>query len=159
VELYSQATVTFRIVSYLILIPKELDGSLLSQTVLDLLTKESFSDVFIFSHGWLGDIPAARSQYNRWIQAMAKNTTDIEKLKQIRPNYKPLLIGLHWPSLPWGDEKIPAGSQEEVVQAMVSHYAEQIADSAAAKTAIETIFTEALGDMARYLSKCYLATR
>jgi hypothetical protein len=127
---------------------KESDGSLLSQTLLDSLAKESFSDVFIFSHGWLGDIPAARSQYNRWIQAMAKNTADIDKLKQIRPNYNPLLIGLHWPSLPWGDEQIPAGSQEEAVQAMVSHYAGQIADSAAARTAIETIFTEALGDMA-----------
>jgi hypothetical protein len=126
---------------------KESDGSLLSQTLLDTLAKESFSDVFIFSHGWLGDIPAARSQYNRWILAMAKNTADIEKLKQIRPNYRPLLIGIHWPSLPWGDEKIPTGSQEEVVKGMVSHYAEQIADSAAAKTAIETIFTEALGDM------------
>lgn len=126
----------------------EPDGSLMSQTVLNLLAQESFSDVFIFSHGWLGDIPAARSQYNRWIKAMADNTADIEKLKQIRPNYKPLLIGLHWPSLPWGDEQIPVGSQEDAVAAMVSHYADQIADSAAAKTAIETIFTEALGDMA-----------
>lgn len=126
---------------------KESDGSLLSQTLLDTLAKESFSDVFIISHGWLGDIPAAKSQYNRWIKTMADNTADIDKLKQVRPNYKPLLIGLHWPSLPWGDEKIPAGSQEEGVKAMVSHYAEQIADSAAAKTAIETIFTEALDEM------------
>lgn len=125
----------------------ELDGSRLSQTVLNLLAQESFTDVFIFSHGWQGDIPVARAQYNRWIKAMAANTADIAKLKQIRPGFKPLLIGLHWPSLPWGDEKIPTGSQEEATEAMVSHYAEQIVDSAAARTALKTIFTEALGDM------------
>jgi hypothetical protein len=125
----------------------ESDGSLLSQTVVNLLAQGAFTDVFIFSHGWLGDIPAARSQYNRWIKAMAANTADIEKLKQIRPGFKPLLIGLHWPSLPWGDETVPSGSQEEAVEAMVSHYAEQIADTAAARTALKTIFTEALDDM------------
>jgi hypothetical protein len=125
----------------------ESDGSQLSQTVLNLLAQEPFTDVFIFSHGWLGDIPAARSQYNRWIKAMADNTADIEKLKQIRPGFKPLLIGIHWPSLPWGDETIPSGSQEQAVEAMVSHYAEQIADTPTARIALKTIFTEALDDM------------
>ena len=86
----------------------EPDDTKLSQTVLEVLAQEPLTDVFIFSHGWQGDMPSARTQYNRWIKAMAANTADIERIKQLRPGFKPLLIGLHWPSLPWGDESIEA---------------------------------------------------
>ena len=48
----------------------EYDGSKMSQKVLEVLTQEAITDVFIFSHGWNGDIPAARNQYNRWVKRM-----------------------------------------------------------------------------------------
>ncbi len=36
------------------------DGGLqTSQQILDVLAKEPITDIFLFSHGWLGDIPAA----------------------------------------------------------------------------------------------------
>jgi hypothetical protein len=61
------------------------------------------TDVFLFSHGWKGDIAAAVDQYNRWIDAMAKLTPDAARMG---PASKPMWIGLHWPSQPWGDEEL-----------------------------------------------------
>lgn len=129
----------------------EADGSKTSQTVLDVLAEEPITDVFIFSHGWQGDIPAAQTQYRRWIKAMAANPADPDKLSQLRPGFKPLLIGLHWPSLPWGNEIIQASSEAEAIEALADHYADQIADNAeskaTSKSALKTIFSEALDDM------------
>ncbi|MEP0873857.1 hypothetical protein NDA01_29550 [Trichocoleus desertorum AS-A10] len=125
----------------------EPDGSKLSQTVLEVLSQEPITDVFIFSHGWQGDIPAARNQYDRWIKAMASNTADIEKIKQLRPGFKALLIGLHWPSLPWGNELIEVGSEAEAVEALTACYAERVSNSEPAKSALKTIFSEALSDL------------
>src|SRR3954452_21098998 len=87
------------------------DGELASRKALDELANAPVTDVFLFSHGWQGDIPAARLQYNAWIGAMAGCTTDIERMQQARSGaFRPLLIGLHWPSLPWGDEELGGGS-------------------------------------------------
>lgn len=126
----------------------EADGTKMSQTLIEVLVNEPITDVFLISHGWLGDIPAARDQYSKWITAMAANTADIEKLKQVRANFKPLLIGLHWPSLPWGNETVTAETEEAVVESIVSEYAERIADTKPARNALRTIVTEALEDMA-----------
>lgn len=126
----------------------EANGTKMSQTLIQLLANEPITDVFFISHGWLGDIPAARDQYRKWITAMAANTADIEKLKQVRPNFKPLLIGLHWPSLPWGNETLTAETEEAVVESIVSEYAERIADTKPARNALRTIVTEALEDVA-----------
>ncbi len=125
----------------------EADGTLMSQTLINVLANEPITDVFVISHGWLGDIPAARNQYNKWITVMAANTADIEKMKQVRPNFKSLLIGLHWPSLPWGNETIEAETQEAVVESIVSEYAERIADTKPARNALRTIVTEAREDV------------
>jgi hypothetical protein len=124
----------------------EVDGMKMSQTIIELLANKPITDVFVISHGWLGDIPAARNQYSKWITAMAANTADIEKLKQVRPNFNPLLIGLHWPSLPWGSETIEAKTEETFVESIVSEYAERIADTETARNALRTIVTEAMED-------------
>ena len=81
------------------------DG-LMSQKVLDVLSREPVTDVFLISHGWLGDVPAAINQYNDWIKAMADNQDDIQKMKELRSDFHPLMIGLHWPSKPLGDENL-----------------------------------------------------
>jgi hypothetical protein len=41
-----------------------------------------------------------------WISAMAQCTDDIQQFQRERPAFHPLFIGLHWPSLAWGDEEL-----------------------------------------------------
>jgi hypothetical protein len=126
----------------------EEDGKFLSQLLCDIVQTEPISDVFLFSHGWMTDIPAACDQYGKWIQAMITNTVDIEEMKKIRPDFMPLLVGLHWPSAPWDEkEYLEAATPEMAVEAMVSCYASRIADTDSARAALQTIITEGLNDL------------
>ncbi len=129
-------------------------GVLLSQQLLNVLASEPITDVFLMSHGWMGDIPAARQQYNDWIGAMAANQDDLERIKQARPGFQPLLIGLHWPSKPWGDEELGTGavsfdpSAPSPLEELIAQYAERISDTPVAREALHTIFNSAMEDMA-----------
>ena len=129
---------------------REEQGGLISQKALELLKNEPFTDVFIMSHGWMGDMPAARSQYNNWIGAMAKQSADLEKIKQIQPEFRPLLIGLHWPSKPWGDENLTSANvsfsvgEEDPVDRLVDEYADRLANTEPAREALETILRSAM---------------
>jgi hypothetical protein len=122
----------------------EPNGKKLSESILTALANgnEPITDVFIISHGWLGDIPAARQQYNDWIGVMAKQTADLERIKKSRPKFNPLLIGFHWPSKPWGDENLGASISFDVNDE-VNKYAQRISDTGTAKKALETIFSAA----------------
>ncbi|WP_254567924.1 hypothetical protein [Oscillatoria sp. HE19RPO] len=129
---------------------REEEGGLISQKALEFLKNEPITDVFIMSHGWMGDMPAARSQYNNWIGAMAKQSADLEKIKQIQPGFRPLLIGLHWPSKPWGDENLTSANvsfsvgEEDPVDRLVDEYADRIANTEPARAALETILRSAM---------------
>lgn len=127
----------------------EANGKKLSESILTALAKESdpITDVFIISHGWLGDLKDARQQYNDWIGVMAAQTADIERIKQSRP-FNPLLIGFHWPSKPWGDENLGGSVSFDVNDEaqLVSEYGDRIANTEPAKQALETIFRAANGD-------------
>src|SRR5262249_33856333 len=81
------------------------DGDMI-ENIVAACERDKPTDVFVFSHGWMGDVPGAKDQYDRWIGVMCSRLTDIEKVKARRPGFKPLLIGLHWPSKPWGDESL-----------------------------------------------------
>jgi len=129
---------------------REPDGTLLSETVQRLLTQTQppFTDVFFTSHGWKGDVPAAIEQYDRWIGAMAAVPSDRDMAEHAFPGFKPLIVGLHWPSLPWGDEEIPESapgllSTDDApvvpVETEVESYAARIAATLAARAAIRTI--------------------
>jgi hypothetical protein len=128
------------------------DGGTLSTRMLADLAAQPVTDVFLISHGWKGDIPAAREQYNNWIRAMTQCPKDIERLRAIRPGFRPMLIGIHWPSLPLGDEEFGGGSAAFGVTAMptleqlIEIYADRIADTPAARAAMKTIFESALAD-------------
>lgn len=130
------------------------DGGLGSRAVIDQLTREPITDVFIASHGWNGDLPAAIRQYDRWIRAMAANEADLTAARLIRPGFRPMVIGLHWPSMAWGDEEldgatvsfapVPAPGLEPLVDA----YAGRIAETPAAREALATIFAAAMHHIA-----------
>lgn len=57
---------------------------------------------------------------------------DAARMRQVRPGFKPLFVGVHWPSKPWGDESFGDGSfglpggesaAADPVQALVDDYA------------------------------------
>lgn len=50
-------------------------------------------------------MPAAKDQYGRWMGALMASP-DLARAAQIFPNFSPMLVGLHWPSQPWGDEDV-----------------------------------------------------
>ncbi|HET7458087.1 MAG TPA: hypothetical protein VFJ74_10555 [Gemmatimonadaceae bacterium] len=81
------------------------DG-VMSERVLDALRAGGITDVFVVSHGWKGDVPAAIEQYDLWTGAMASAAADVERMRARHPDYRPLIVGLHWPSEPWGEEEL-----------------------------------------------------
>jgi hypothetical protein len=83
------------------------EGGVFSRALLDKARGDKPSHVFLFSHGWKGDIPSAIDQYNRWIGAMWKLEAD---RSAVGADFRPLFIGLHWPSQPWGEESFAAQS-------------------------------------------------
>ena len=139
--------------------PDGINGRL-SPRVTDALAEEPYTDVFLMSHGWMGDVPAAIRQYDNWIGAMLTCTDDIERAKNVRPGFKPLLVGFHWPSLPYGDEEMGAGSGVSFstpgvgsaaapdTATLTDAYADRIANTPAARKALETIFAAAAADTA-----------
>ncbi|MCG5058997.1 MAG: hypothetical protein KA714_13670 [Limnoraphis sp. WC205] len=128
----------------------ELEDGTMSQKLVEVLAKEPVSDVFIFSHGWMGDVPSARDQYKKWLTAIASQQTDLAKMEQLRAGFKPLFIGLHWPSLPWGDENLGEDTSSDAaptpIETLSDRY-EQVADTEAAKQQIKTILSAAIEDM------------
>jgi hypothetical protein len=129
------------------------DG-LLSAKLIAELAATPVTDVFFTSHGWKGDVPAAIDQYDRWISAMSVCTADRAKIRQRRPEFRPLLVGLHWPSLPWGDEDINDSqasfsvNEPSPIEEMIDRYAERIADTTVARDALSVIFEAAMENVA-----------
>jgi hypothetical protein len=82
-------------------------GTLLTERILAEARIQQPSNVFLFSHGWKGDLGAARNQYDRWIGAMTSLSADVARFGS---DFRPLYIGLHWPSLPFGQENFEAES-------------------------------------------------
>src|SRR5689334_8298933 len=78
-------------------------GGRFSEALKTHVAQERPSHIFLFSHGWKGDVPSAIDQYNRWIGAMWKLDADRAAMGT---DFRPLFIGLHWPSQPWGEEAI-----------------------------------------------------
>ena len=128
----------------------------MSQRVLEVLKTEPITDVFLISHGWLGDIPDAIRQYDKWIGSMAGNTADIQRVRQARPGFRPLLIGLHWPSKPYGEEDVsqsasfaaPEAGGASPLDEMIDEYAQKLGDTPATRQALQTIFAAAIEDVA-----------
>jgi hypothetical protein len=119
------------------------NGAFLSQKLLAVLGQEPITDVFIMSHGWQGDVPAAKNQYQKWIAAMASAKDDLQKMQQKRPGFRPLMVGLHWPSRPWGNENMNAtasfDTEDDSLNQLIEDYASQVSDTEATRDALRVI--------------------
>ncbi len=130
------------------------DG-LMSEKATAAIRDGAVTDVFVMSHGWKGDIPAAVEQYDRWIGAMAGCEADRADIRARRPGFTPLIVGFHWPSQPWGEEEFGTGAASfaapgggkpassstvaPAIATMVDQYADRIADTPRARAAITAI--------------------
>ncbi len=115
----------------------------LSERIFSEARKQQPTDIFLSSHGWKGDVPAAKDQYDRWFGALLARQADVEAMGE---DFRPLWIGLHWPSLPFGEEAIggasltaPSQSQEEILEEYVEFFDE---DSPDVRRLLQTIFDE-----------------
>lgn len=122
------------------------DGRM-SDRIRQALQAEKPTDVFVFIHGWKGDLPAARHQYAAWMSTLMQQTGDLARARAGRPGFVPLLVGLHWPSLPFGDESLGQGVAfsvgDDPVAKAIDEAAQQIADTPAARAALRTILEAA----------------
>ena len=126
--------------------------TLMSQQLVDKAKRDGVTNVFFFCHGWKGDLPAARDQYNRWIGAFAR-APERQSAATVFPNFKPLFIGLHWPSQPWGDEELRGGSfgAPEVAvspDALLRSYLARLGDRPEIRRPLEIIIDEARTNIA-----------
>lgn len=125
-------------------------GGLLSETVIGTVRDTPVTDVFLFSHGWNHDVEGAVGQYDSWLRTALAQGAGIEAVRRQRQDFKPLLIGLHWPSLSWGDEDLPgtsftadAGGGTRTALDLVR---ERIADTPAAVAAFQALVAAAERD-------------
>jgi hypothetical protein len=129
-------------------------NGIMSDKILAALRDEPVTDVFLLSHGWMGDVPSAVRQCNNWIDAMGACTADRAAMEKARGGFHPLIVGLHWPSLAWGDEELSSSNVSfgapgaSPVDDLVEQYAGRIADTPAARAALRTVIESALNDIA-----------
>ncbi len=124
---------------------------LLSTRLLEMAAQPEITNIFLFSHGWKGDVPAAIEQYNDWLTALMTSHADLARAAQVFPGFRPLLIGLHWPSLPWGNEEIGDGSYADdsaEVDDLRRLWQQRLGDTPEASVALDTIFDAAAVDSA-----------
>ncbi|HAJ37929.1 MAG TPA: hypothetical protein DCL15_19845 [Chloroflexi bacterium] len=92
-----------------------------------------YTDIFIFSHGWNNDWPGAVQSYRRFIAGF---TAMVQERQLALPTpFRPLLIGIHWPSaaLTFGEEEAPTmAATGEALDAIVAVEAERLRDLAEA---------------------------
>ena len=79
---------------------------------------------------------------------MAAQAEDRNRARALDPAFKPVIVGVHWPSLPWGNESEEAllgdtdqdefaAEQQIDAHELVELYAKRIADTDAARTGSE----------------------
>ena len=134
------------------------NGELTSTQVIHAVADTSVTDVVLISHGWNGDLPAAIGQFDRWIASMLGCSSDRARVSAANPNFRALVIGLHWPSKAWGDETLPqpdasfgsvngAGGAAEVTD-LIEFYSSRLGGGPAVDDAVKTVIRVALEDPA-----------
>jgi hypothetical protein len=131
-----------------------------SRVLAALLAREAPTDVFVLSHGWMGDVPAARRQYGAWVAAMAGCPEDRAAAEARPGGFRPVVVGVHWPSRAWGDEDLgsasfavpigyagaPEAGQVDGVARLVDSSATALGDTPGVRDAVRAIVDSALDD-------------
>lgn len=122
-------------------------AQLMSARLVERVASGDVSNIFFFCHGWKGDVPAARDQYGRWMGAFMRSA-DLQRAKETFSDFSPLLVGLHWPSQPWGDEEVGEGNSFAIsgaapVERLLRSYLDILGDDPAIRAPLEIIFEEA----------------
>jgi hypothetical protein len=126
-----------------------------SRELTALLARETPTDVFVLSHGWMGDVPSARRQYGAWVGAMAACPQDRAAADARPGGFRPVVVGIHWPSKAWGDENVgsasfglpagaPEGGQGDGAPRLVDHTSAVLGDTPTVRNAVGTIVDSAL---------------
>ncbi len=124
--------------------PDGVSGRFSARILVDLSSESEITDVFLSSHGWMGDIPAAIEQYDHWIGAMEGCAQDKDRMARMRSNFKPMRIGVHWPSKPWGDEEFGAAAFSlSILRDPVDLYVERLGDRPGLREAVQVVMQEA----------------
>ena len=58
---------------------------------------DGYTDLYLFSHGWNNDWKDATGRYQSFIEGYSKLRSSHQM--QLPDNYRPILIGIHWPSI------------------------------------------------------------
>ncbi len=96
----------------------ECDALLTRRHLLNALAAGTYTDVFLFSHGWNNDWETALNRYKGFIEGYLKMRVDAHLPDPQRPGgFRPLLVGVFWPStaLVFGQDEVGpqfAGSDE-----------------------------------------------
>lgn len=120
-------------------------SGLVSDAIIARASHEPITNIFFFCHGWKGDLPAAKAQYGLWLSALMASA-DRGKAASVFPGFSPLLVGLHWPSQPWGDEELAGGGFGAAAAAggtLLQHYLDRLGDRPAVRQPLEVIINEA----------------
>jgi hypothetical protein len=124
-------------------------GGRMSAQAIEAVSRGSCTHIFLLSHGWKGDVREAKNQYEKWLAPALRCAADLERLKVRAGDFHPLIIGLHWPSLPWGDEEFATGPASFGVAAgpsdeeLVDLYAARLGETPATRQALGVVFREA----------------
>jgi pimeloyl-ACP methyl ester carboxylesterase len=120
---------------------KDADGlnGCFSRRLISDFAQDTVTDVFLTSHGWMGDMPAAVDQYDRWFGAQDAMTGDQARMAQRRPGFKPLRIGVHWPSKSWGDEEFGGAADHGLPEDLVERYVARLGDRPGMREAVTSV--------------------
>lgn len=121
-------------------------GRVMSAQLIDRAASGDVTNIFMFAHGWNGDMGAAKDQFDRWISALESHTADRERAGTVFPGFSPLYVGVHWPSLWLGDESLhgTSFSTDDAPRAedALSMYLECLGDTPSMRAAVSTILAE-----------------
>lgn len=93
----------------------------------------SFTDVFIYSHGWWTSATAAMSDYNDFSVGFARTLNELigstpGAIPNINANFSALNIGIHWPSMVSEDQRSVANFAEATSFFTMEHRADDVGE-------------------------------
>ncbi|HEX7182428.1 MAG TPA: alpha/beta hydrolase [Thermoanaerobaculia bacterium] len=93
--------------------------------LLDSAKAQGYTDIFLFSHGWNNDWTAATERYENFIEGYMGMRQ--KHSLPMPPGYKPLLVGIFWPStaLVFTEDEVGPGIAADDPEAMDAAVAEE----------------------------------